>query len=199
MGLPKTKPLTEAEYLEFERAATERHLYVDGEIFAMASERPNHGYASANLAVSIGSQLRGKRCAAFIKDMKVRSGPLAAASKSYAGMYSYPDVVVHCGEAKFLDANGDVLVNPVAVFEVLSPSTEAFDRGDKFNRYQSHNPTLTDYVLVSQDEPLIEHFHRMDDGSWSYRRAIGLKAKLAVPSIGVTLELAEVYERVRFE
>ncbi|MFO0808671.1 MAG: Uma2 family endonuclease [Gemmataceae bacterium] len=114
-------------------------------------------------------------------------------------MYSYPDVVVYCGEPEFLDANGDVLVNPVAVFEVLSPSTEAFDRGGKFNRFQTHNPTLTDYVLVSQDEPLVEHFHRQDDGSWTYRRAVGLKSKLTVATIGVTLKLADVYERVTFE
>lgn len=198
MGLPKTEPLTEAAYLEFERAAEERHLYVDGEIFAMAGESPNHGYASANLAAAIVSQLKGKPCAAFVKDMRVRSGPIGSKRRNVRGMYSYPDVVVYCGTAEFLDSSRDVLLNPKAIFEVLSPSTEAFDRGGKFHRYQTHNPTLTDYVLVNQDQPLIEHFQRQDDGSWSYRQQVGLKAKLTISTIKVTLKFSDVYERVVF-
>src|SRR2546430_113055 len=136
MGLPKTKLMTEAEYLEFERAAEVRHLYVDGEIFAMAGESPNHGDITANLSLTILSQLKGKKCRAFLKDMRVRSGPVPASRKNARGMYSYPDVVVYCGGPEFLGTDPDVLLNPAAVFEVLSPSTEAFDRGGKFNRYQ---------------------------------------------------------------
>jgi Uma2 family endonuclease len=112
-------------------------------------------------------------------------------------MYSYPDLVVVCGEPEFLDAAEDVLLNPKVVFEVLSPSTEAFDRGGKFARYQTYNPTLTDYVLVAQDEPQIEHYRLQDDGSWAYRRHAGLKAKVVIESIRVTLKLADVYDRVK--
>jgi len=91
-----------------------------------------------------------------------------------------------------------VLLNPTAIVEVLSKSTEAFDRGEKFNRYQSWNPTLSDYVLVSQDSPQIEHFVRQKDGTWSYRRYTGIESSLTIASIDCTLRLAEVYERVSF-
>ncbi len=201
MGQPQTEPklMTEAEYLAFERAALdERHFFVDGEIFAMSGESHRHGRVSANLSRWILVQLDGKPCQAYLKDMRVRSGPIAAATKNASGMYSYPDVVVFCGEPEFLDATEDVLLNPKAVFEVLSPSTEAFDRGGKFSRYQTYNPTLTDYVLIAQDEPKIEHFSRQNDGSWSYRLYTGLKAKVAIPTIRVTLKLADVYDRVKF-
>src|SRR5262245_13619404 len=102
MGLPKTELLTEAEYLAFERAAPERHLYVDGEIFAMAGESPNHGRVSSNVHGLIHAQLRGKSCAALVKDTRVRSGPATSSRRQARGMYSYPDVVVHCCEAHYL-------------------------------------------------------------------------------------------------
>lgn len=201
MGQPQPEPtlMTEAQYLAFERAALdERHIFVDGEIFAMSGETRKHSRVNMNLSFAVESQLKGKSCEAHAKEMKVRSGPVAPATKNMSGMYSYPDLVVVCGEQEFLDATEDVLLNPKVVFEVLSPSTEAFDRGGKFARYQTYNPTLTDYILIAQDEPKIEHFSRQDDGSWSYRLYTGLKAKVAIPTIRVTLKLADVYDRVKF-
>jgi Uma2 family endonuclease len=91
-----------------------------------------------------------------------------------------------------------VVLNPKVILKILSPSTEAFDRGEKFTRLQTWNPTLTDYVLVSQDRPQIEHYTRQSDGSWSYRRTTGLDASVAIASIGCTLKLADVYDRVSF-
>src|SRR5262245_24970651 len=169
MGQPQAKAksaYTIDQYLKIERASEERHEYVDGEIYAMAGESGEHGDISVNVVVSLGSQLRGTSCRARTKDTKVCSGPILRSGSSTRGIFSYPDVVVVCGEPEYHDAYKDVILNPTAIVEVLSTSTEAFDRGEKFTRYQTWNPTLTDYLLVSQDQPQVEHFHRQADGSW---------------------------------
>jgi Uma2 family endonuclease len=197
MGLPKTI-LTEDEYLAFERAAEERHIYVDGEIFAMAGESPAHGDITTNVVISLGNQLGDGPCRVRVKDTRVRSGPLPKSPKRPAGLYSYPDIVVICDEPKYLDEHDDVLLNPKVIVEALSESTEAFDRGDKFTRYQKHNPTLTDYILISQDRPQIEHFHREKNGKWTYERHEGLKAAVKIASIKCRLKAAEVYRRIKF-
>ncbi len=199
MGLPKTKLMTEVEYLAFERDAEERHLYVDGEIFAMAGESPEHGDVNTNLAATVATQVKGTPCRARVNNTRVRSGPITAARRNFQGMYSYPDVVVICGEPEYLDGQRDTVLNPKAIIEVLSPSTESFDRGGKFQRYRDHNPTLTDYVLVAQDKPYVEHYRRQDDGSWNCRYHAGLRTKVVIDSIGVTLRLRDVYDRVSFD
>jgi Uma2 family endonuclease len=201
MGLPRAHSeviYSIDQYLAIERSSPERHYYVDGQIFAMAGESPAHGDISANLVIILGSQLRGTPCRVRTKDTKVRSGPLLSAGETTRGLFSYPDVVVICGEPEYHDAVGDVLLNPKVILEVLSESTEAFDRGDKFSRLQSWNPTLTDYILVSQDSPQIEHFTRQPNDTWSYRRTTGLDASVDIPSIQCRLKLTEVYERVEF-
>jgi Uma2 family endonuclease len=197
MGLPKSI-LTEDEYLTLERGAEERHIYVDGEIFAMAGESPEHGDITANIAISLGVQLGDGPCRIRIKDTKVRSGPMPRSPKRRAGLYSYPDIVVICDEPKYLDEHRDVLLNPRAIVEALSGTTEAFDRGLKFTRYQKYNSTLADYVLVSQDRPQIEHFHREKNGKWSYQIHEGLKAIVKLESIRCRLKAAEVYKRIKF-
>jgi Uma2 family endonuclease len=200
MGLPKPKPiLTVDEYLAMERASEVRHEYLDGEIYAMAGESGEHGDITVNIIITLGSQLKGKPCRARTKDTKVRSGPLKKSRQNTSGLFSYPDIVVVCGEPEYHDAHTDVILNPTAIMEVLSPKTEAFDRGDKFTRYQTWNTTLKDYLLVSQDQPLIEHFSRQDDGSWSRKQITGLKAQVAIPSIQCTLRLADVYDRIAFK
>lgn len=186
------------EYLRLERASQQRHEYLDGRVLAMAGESGEHADIHLNLSVLFGSQLKGTPCRARAKDTKVRSGPVPRGRKKRAGLYSYPDLVVICGEPKYHDIHKDVILNPKAIIEVLSESTEAFDRGEKFTRYQTWNPTLTDYVLVSQDKPQVEHFARQSDGSWSYRLASGPEAEMTIASIGCTLKLAEVYDRVTF-
>lgn len=207
MGLAKRnvaiepEPLyTEAEYLAFERAADERHEYLDGVIYAMAGESPEHGRVSVNLVRLIDNHLLGKDCDLFTKDTKVRSGPLPKNRFQPKGLFSYPDLVVVCGERKYLDEHKDVLVNPTVIIEVLSDSTEKKDRRQKFMRYQQYLPSLVDYVLVSQDLPAVEIFHRPSPQSpqWEYSSAAGLKGSIVIPALKCRLKLAEVYYRVTF-
>jgi Uma2 family endonuclease len=186
------------EYLDLERESVERHEYIDGYIYAMAGESPEHGEICANLSGVIVPQLSGTNCRARIKDTIMRSGPKPGSSRSRKGMFSYPDLLVVCGEMRFHDEHGDVLLNPTVIIEVLSKSTEKFDRGEKFFRYQTWNPSLTDYLLVSQNEPLIGHYVRRSDGSWSLNFYYELEQSLTIESIGCTLPLARVYERVSF-
>ena len=197
MDLPKTV-LTEDEYLRLERAAEDRHQYVDGEISAMAGESGEHADISVNLVQSLANQLEDSPCRVRMANTKVRSGPLPKARSRPAGLYSYPDILVICDEPEYLDDYEDVVLNPRVVVEVLSKSTEAFDRGLKFQRYQQHNPTLTDYVLVSQNEPRIEHYHRQRSGKWTYEIHEGLKAIVKLASIKCQLKAREVYRRVKF-
>ena len=191
--------LTEEEYLKLERAALERHQYIDGELFAMAGETGEHGDISMNSAVSLANQLGDGPCRVRDKDTKVRSGPMPRSPNRPGGLYSYPDIVVICDEPQYLDEYRDVILNPKVIVEILSKTTEAFDRGAKFTRYQRYNPTLTDYVLISQDEPRIEHFHREKNGAWTYQSHEGLKAVVKLPSIKCLLKAKDVYRRVKFK
>lgn len=197
MSLPRQTPLySPDEYLAFERDAEARHEYLDGQVYAMAGESPEHGAICTNISGELYSQLRGGPCQVFSKDMKVRSGP--AHGQTTKGSFSYPDLVVVCGGLKFLDEHRDVLLNPTVIVEVLSPATEAFDRGEKWARYQTWLPELSDYVLVSQTKPQVEHFHRHAGGEWLYSLMNGLEDSLRLTSIGCSLRLADVYDRVIF-
>jgi Uma2 family endonuclease len=189
-------PYTVEDYLALERESEERHVYLDGDIFEMAGESPEHGTISVNLVRVVSTQLLGTPWWTFSKDMKVGSGP--GGLKGIKGLYSYPDLLVVCGEMKFHDKHRDVLINPTVIIEVLSKSTEAFDRGEKFQRFQTWNPTLIDYLLVSQTSAIIEHFVRQSDGGWSYHKYEGQEQSLWVESIDCTLRLAEVYDRIDF-
>ena len=189
-------PYTVEEYLAFERDSEERHIYLDGDIFDMAGESPEHGTICMNLSRVVSTALLDTPCRAFSKDTKVGSGP--GRPKSTKGLYSYPDLLVVCGEMKFHDKHRHVLINPTVIIEVLSKSTEAFDRGEKFQRFQTWNPTLMDYLLVSQTSPIIEHFVRQSDGGWSYHKYEGLERMVRIDSINCALRLAEVYDRIDF-
>lgn len=190
---------TEDEYLAVERASQERREYLDGQIYLMAGESEEHGTICTNLTIEIGSQLKGTPCRAFSKDTKVRSGPTPKSRYSTQGFYSFPDLVVVCGEPQHLDEHRDVLINPKVIIEVLSPSTEAFDRGEKFARYREHLDSLSDYVVVAQSKPLVEHFARQPNGEWMIAAtARDLPESVALGSIGCTLRLSEVYDRIVF-
>jgi len=191
------KRYTVAEYLEFERQAEERHEFVDGEVRAMAGESPQHSILNFNLIASVANQIKGKNCQGFSPNMKVRSGEQIVPHSS-RGLFSYPDLTVVCGQPVFHDQIGDVLMNPKVIFEVLSPSTESFDRGEKFHRYRNHNESLTDYVLVWQTKPLIEHFQRQPNDQWLMTEVKGMESELCIASIDCRLKLAEVYDRVNF-
>jgi Uma2 family endonuclease len=193
----KPRPrVTVEQYLALERAAPERSEYFDGTIIAMAGESPEHGLVAFNLVTTLGSQLIDKPCVGFTKDTKVRSGLGVVSTDSASGIFSYPDLVFVCGEREYFDEHRDVLTNPTAIIEVLSPSTENFDRGEKVHRYSTWNPTLQDYLLVAQDKPQVDHYHREKDGKWTWELHVGLKATFAIPSIQCVLKLADVYRNV---
>lgn len=182
------------EYLEMEREAFERSEYVDGEIYRMAGESGAHADISFNLTAIFGSKLRGTNCRGRTKDTKVKSGTVL--DRFGKGMVSYPDLVVICGDVEYHDKHKDIILNPQIIVEVLSESTADFDRGVKFMRYRNFNETLTDYILVSQEEPLIEHYIKQKNGDWLLREYEGLDAEFTIDSINITLKLAEIYENI---
>ncbi|HXG83962.1 MAG TPA: Uma2 family endonuclease [Pyrinomonadaceae bacterium] len=200
MVLAKTKLVfTVEDYLKIDRTEDERYEFFDGEIYAMAGESGAHGDICMNLAGILYMQLRDSNCRGRIKDTKVRSGMFPVKRPLVKGMISYPDIVVICGEPEYHDEFQDVVVNPQVIIEVLSESTESFDRGEKFHRYQLWSPTLTDYILVSQDKPLVEHYIRQSDGSWKYIFYKGLEGEFSVDSIDSRLKSADVYYRIEFD
>lgn len=187
-GAPKIR-YTPEEYLALERLAPFRSEYHAGEIFAMAGASPEHNIITVNLTVMLALQLRGGPCRPFATDIKVRVGP--------AEMYAYPDVLVVCGERRYADEQRDVLLNPSVIIEVLSSTTEAYDRGDKFAGYR-HLESLQEYVLVAQDRPRVEQYTRQPDGLWLLTEAEGLEAMVHLPSIDAGLALSEAYADVEF-
>jgi Uma2 family endonuclease len=200
MGLAKAKTepyFTAEEYLTYEREADERSELIDGEIYAMAGESPAHGDISMNVAGILHNQLRGTNCRGRIKDTKVKSGALK--ERFGKGMISYPDVVVICGEPEYHDKHKDIVLNPTVIIEVLSESTADFDRGVKFTRYRMFNPTLTDYVLIWQDEALVEHYIRQENDDWLLKEYHGLDKSFRIESINCSLSMAEIYERIEVE
>lgn len=203
MGLAHRKPealllYTIEEYLELERQVETRHEYLDGEIYEMAGETLAHSQINVNLVVTIGLQLRGKACQALSPNMKVRSGSYIKQQKTTKGLFSYPDLSVVCDEPQFHDKFTDVLLNPTVIFEILSPSTQEFDNDEKFRRYRTWITSLTDYVLISQREPKIEHYHRQSSTKWLLTTIGGLESSLYIESIDCTIFLNELYDRVTF-
>lgn len=191
MGLAKTHPVFSVEnYLDFERIQAERHEFLDGNVYAMAGESPRHSTICFNLYGVIHRQLRGSRCRGFSPNMKIAT--------SERGLFSYPDLAVVCGEPQFHDEKKDVLTNPTVIFEVLSPSTESYDRGEKFLRYTNTIETLHDYVLIAQNEPFVEHYTRQENGAWQKEDIRGLNSILILGSIECRVSLNELYELIQF-
>ena len=191
MGLPqRMAPLTPAEYLKIERAAEFRHEYFNGEMFAMSGGSPRHSLIKVNCVTQLCGNLKGRPCTAFDSDLRIQISP--------TGLYTYPDVSVICGELEFDDDQQDTVLNPTLLIEVLSDSTEAYDRGKKFEHYR-RIASLREYVLISQKSPTIERFLRNPDDTWTLTAVIGLEASIHLPSIDVTLSLAEIYDRVKFD
>ncbi|MHB2016554.1 MAG: Uma2 family endonuclease [Candidatus Xenobia bacterium] len=192
MALPveDERDSTPEQYLALERAALDgRWEYLDGEIRPMAGASEQHDTIVANLIAFVHAQLRGTPCRPFTANMKVRTTPVR--------LFSYPDLTVVCGQPQYHDEHRDVLINPRVIFEVLSPSTEDYDRGSKRVLYQSLE-SLTDYVLVEQHKPLVEHWTRQPENRWLVERIEGREATLDLECIGCMLPLQDVYERVDF-
>jgi Uma2 family endonuclease len=181
--------VTPEEYLAAERLSETRSEYLDGGVYPMTGGTANHIRIVSNIITQLNNQLDGRPCDVFPTDMKVR---LPDSKKFF-----YPDVVVVCGELQYYDDRKDIILNPDLVIEVLSPSTEAFDRGAKFQAYRTIE-TLKEYLLVAQDSPTVEQYVRNGDGSWKFMTVVGLESTLTLPSVECTLNLAAVYKRVEF-
>lgn len=188
---------THEQYLRFERNAEEKHEYLDGLVYAMAGGSPSHNTIAANIGEIIIRQLRGTNCRPFSSDMKTRCLPLPAEPTSKEGLFAYPDFIVACDEPIYHDTEKDVLLNPKLIVGVLSKSTAGYDRGEKFQRYQQLH-SLTDYLLIAQDRPCIEHFSKQPNGQWTGAVETDLEGSIFIASINCRIPLAEVYEWVRF-
>lgn len=181
--------ITSADYLARERRSEVRSEYLNGRVYAMSGASREHNRITINLSAMLHSRLRGKPCEPFSGDLRVKVSP--------TGLYTYPDVIVACGESRFEDEHADTLLNPTAIVAVLSDSTEAYDRGEKFAHYRALE-SLADYLLVAQDRPRIEHFIRQPDSRWLYSVADGLDSQVEIATLDCVLPLAEIYERVVF-
>jgi len=183
---PEPEWVSPEAYLERERNAASRSEYRDGRIMAMTAGPEEHSLLSVNLTALLHSQLRGGSCRVYNSDLKVRLPNTLR--------YVYPDATVVCGPSEFQDERKDILTNPTVILEVLSDSTEAYDRGEKWERYQ-RLPSLREYVLVSQSHATVERYCRQGD-LWIYALTSGLEASVMLESIGVTLPLADIYEGI---
>jgi Uma2 family endonuclease len=180
--------LTPAEYLAFERQQTDaKHEYLHGQITAMSGASREHNLIVGNAFASLHAQLRGRDCEVYSNDMRVHIPA--------TGLYTYPDITALCGGPGFEGDQFDTLLNPLVIIEVLSASTEAYDRGAKFAHYRSIE-SLQAYVLIAQDRPHIELFERGTDGRWVLSEAKGLESRLGLETLDCVLELSEVYDRV---
>jgi Uma2 family endonuclease len=180
--------LAPEEYLAAEREAATRSEYFNGEVYAMAGASREHVAIVANLTYLFVGQFKGRPCSTFTNDMRLKV--------SETGLYAYPDVMALCGEPHFEDSAADTLTNPSVIIEVLSESTERYDRGDKFAHYR-RLASLRDYVLVSQRRPRLEHYTRRGE-DWVLREIDGLDAVLRLPDIGCELPLADIYDKLTF-
>jgi Uma2 family endonuclease len=179
--------LTPEQYLEIERKAEYKSEYYRGEMFAMAGASWNHNLLVAHLLRDIGQQLRGKPCEICPSDMRVRV--------SSTGLYTYPDLVAVCGAPKLLDDRMDTLLNPHLIIEVLSPSTEAYNRGRKFEHYQSID-SFREYLMVASDRIHADLFTRQADGRWLLTSAKRLEDSIDLQSIGCSVSLDALYEKI---
>lgn len=191
MSLQPKPILTFEDWLEDERAALEgRSEYIDGEVFAMAGASFDHNAIVSNINRELSIQLKGRPCQVYANDMKVF---IRSANAS-----TYPDLVAFCGEQESLDDRRDVLLNPSLIVEVLSDSTEAYDRGDKFAMYRQIS-SLREYLLISQSRVLAELYTRGEDGRWTLTDCSARDDQVPLQSLDCTLALTEIYDKVQLE
>ncbi len=178
---------TPEEYLIIERQAEFKSEYFAGEVFAMSGASENHNLIVVNIAAEIRQQFKGRHCKVYSSNMRVKV--------SLSGLYTYPDVIALCDEAQFDDDHKDTLLNPTVIIEVLSKSTEAYDRGDKFGHYRKLD-SLREYVLVAQNKYHIERYVRQPDNQWLLSEVNMLEDNIEFESINFILALHEIYDRV---
>jgi Uma2 family endonuclease len=189
MSAAVKRKLTPAEYLAIERKAEFKSDFLKGDMFAMAGASYPHNRVKDNFARQVGNQLAGGPCFVITSDMRVKV--------SATGLYTYPDAVIICGRPEFEDDHRDTLLNPQVIIEVLSESTESYDRGAKFRHYQQI-ASLREYVLLTQDEAVCERFVRQADGTWVLSTMTGLNSELVLATVPARVPLADVYAGVEF-
>ena len=177
---------SESEYLELERQAPEKSEYFKGEIFAMAGATKEHNKIVASIISAVGQHLKGKSCSFFPSDIRVHN--------NINDFYTYPDVTIACGKEEYLDDKFDTLTNPTVLFEVLSETTEDYDRGTKFKLYRSI-PSLQNYVLVSSTEIAAEVYTRSKD-LWILSTAKDKEDSIHISAIDYNLKLEDIYAQV---
>jgi len=188
-AIPK-KFYTVEEYIELLKNSDERFEYFDGEIVSMAGEKAEHSDIASNVVYSLRDKLKGRDCRVNGADLAVKTVK--------AWPFRYPDVSVVCGERVIEDMQGiDMLVNPLLLIEVLSPSTAAYDHNEKFVAYQAIE-SFKEYLLVSQERPHVTRYVRQPDNGWLRYDIIGLESNVEISSVGVTLPLGDIYSRVEF-
>lgn len=176
--------------MEFEAASPIRHEYIGGRLYAMAGGTSKHAHIITNLTTAVHSRLRGKPCRGASGDQRVRF--------ERTENWYYPDFLIMCPPFRFHGRDKEALMNPRAVFEALSPSTEVFDRTSKFDQYKT-NAELTDYILVSGDEARVEHFRKLENGKWEQTVFIGREMSLQLDNFDISVPLAEIYEDIEIE
>lgn len=181
--------VTPAEYLAFERASELKHELRDGEIVPMVGAKRPHNEIASNANWLMCGAFRGRRCHVYGSDMRVK---VVATS-----LYTYPDLCAFCGAGQFEDEDEDedTLLNPAALIEILSPSTQSYDRGEKFENYRLI-PSLNDFLLIAQDRVHVEHYRRQADGSWNLREYRALEDVVRFESLGCDLPLRDLYDKV---
>ncbi len=185
-AVPK-QVMTEDEYLAFERASEQKHEFFRGEIFAMAGASRQHAGIKENLSIEIGVRLKGSPCRTFSADLRVKV--------KRTGLFTYPDFMIVCGQPEFDPKAEDTLVNPQVVIEILSKSTESYDRGAKFRHYQ-RLPSVKEYVLVSQDRIQVERFVRQEDETWILTTYDDPAGEFSLATVPVRVPLVDVYRGV---
>jgi Uma2 family endonuclease len=190
MGLALRKPklFTSAEYLEFERQSEVKHELIDGEIYEMAGATKSHNLTAGNVFRELSLQLLERECNAYGSDMRVK---ITATER-----YTYPDVVAVCGEEVFEDTTEDTLINPMLIIEVLSKSTEGYDRGAKFEYYQTIE-SFSEYVLLSQEPFRVEQFVRKTKNEWTYFEFRQAEDVVKLHSIDCELKLKDIYHKIK--
>lgn len=184
------KKYTRQEYLDFEVNSQEKHEYIDGEVRKMASETPNHNLILGEVCFACNLALKGKDYDVFLSVQR-----LWIPEKN---IYTYPDIMIIQGELQFQEGRKDTLMNPCLIGEVLSNSTQGYDKDEKFQAYRSI-PSFQEYVLIDQYSPQIEHYRKTDRHQWLFTEYQGLDSILTLAIDGMTIPLADIYDKVRFD
>jgi Uma2 family endonuclease len=187
MSAVTKKKLSESEYLAIERAAEFKSEFYDGEMFAMAGASPRHNRIRDNLVYKISQNLEGGTCFTYSSDQRVKV--------KRTGLFTYPDLLIVCGRPELDPEHKDTMFNPQVIFEVLSKSTESYDRGKKFLNYR-RIPSLKEYVLVSQEQKLIERYVRQTDDDWLLTTFDDPNSEFALTTVPVRIPMADVYRGV---